>query len=360
MSRAEITVARYHGFGYDCRTLINPNPDMDPVLLVGGAFQQKSAWGRLEAVLAASASVVTVDLPGWGESDLLPSRYGMEFLADALHHVLELAGHRRVYVFGGSYGGAVAFRLAQRHPEQVHALALMGTGARIVEPLRSRLLRTVSLLRAGRLDEFADYSVSLLLSGDGGARIARGPVVRRILSGIFRGISAEDGAKFVENTLRLLDHDLHAVHPPVTVPVLLGTGEHDDFTTPQLCRPLAAYCTDARFTLLRDADHAVHLEVPDALGELLLRFFTGRPLDGLASCHPIEYGVFSQPGFGPSGFGQPGFSQAAVDQAGLEQATAGKGGLEPAGFEQDSAPGDVETPPTPVPASRSHSARSLG
>lgn len=335
MSRAEITVARYRGFGYDCRTLINPNPDMEPVLLVGGAFQQKAAWGRLEAVLAASASVVTVDLPGWGESDLLPARYGMEFLAEALHHVLELAGHRRVYVFGGSYGGAVAFRLAQRHPEQVLALALMGTGARIVEPLRSRLLHTVALLRADRLDEFADYSVSLLLNRDDAGRITRGPAVRRILSGLFRGISADDGAKFVENTLRLLDHDLHAVHPPVTVPVLLGTGEHDDFTTPQLCRPLAAYCTDVRFTLLRDADHAVHLEVPDALAELLLRFFTGRPLDSLAFCHPIEYGSFGQKGF---------------EQNGRERDD----------FEQDGATGDTGAPPAPVPAPRSQSAAALG
>jgi pimeloyl-ACP methyl ester carboxylesterase len=290
MSRVEITVAQYRGYGYDCRTLVNPNPDMLPVVLVGGAFQQKTAWGRLEALLAESASVVTVDLPGWGESDLLPARHSMAFLADALHHVLTLAGHERAHVFGGSYGGAVAFRLAQRHPEQVLSLALMGTPAQVVEPVRSQLLRTVALLRADRIEEFARYSVSLILSKDPSAAIARGAAVRRVLTGIFSAIGPEDGAKFIENTVRLMEHDLHASHPPVAVPVLLGTGEHDDFTTPELCRAVADYCTDVRFTLLRDADHAVHLQVPDALADLLLRFFTRRGLDGLASCHPIEYG----------------------------------------------------------------------
>jgi pimeloyl-ACP methyl ester carboxylesterase len=289
MSRVEITVAHHRGYGYDCRTLVNPRPRLAPVVLVGGAFQQKTAWGRLEALLAESASVVTVDLPGWGESDLLPARHGMDFLAEALHRVLAQAGHRRAHVFGGSYGGAVAFRLAQRHPEQVLSLALMGTPARVVEPVRSQLLRTVALLRADRIEEFADYSVSLLLTKDPAARVARGGAVRRILTGIFRGIGPDDGAKFVENTLRLIGHDLHAVHPRVAVPVLLGTGEHDDFTTPELCRAVADYCADARFTLLRDADHAVHLQVPDALADLLLRFFAGAALDGLASCHPIEY-----------------------------------------------------------------------
>lgn len=288
MSRVEITVARYRGYGYDCRTLINPNPDSLPVLLVGGAFQRKTGWGRLEALLARSASVITVDLPGWGDSDLLPERYPTTFLADALRHVLDLAGHGRVDVFGGSYGGAVAFGLAQRHPDLVRGLALMGTGAAIGEPLRSRLLRTVELLRAGRTREFADYCVSLLLTGDQGARVARGPVVRRILAGVFGGISADDGAKFIENTLRLLRHDLYQPHPPVSVPVLLGTGEHDDFTTPRQCRAVGRYCADARFTLLREADHAVHLEVPDALADLLQRFFSGRSLAGCAGWLPVE------------------------------------------------------------------------
>ncbi len=288
MSRVEITVAQYRGYGYDCRTLVNPNPDLPPIVLVGGAFQQKGAWGRLETLLARSATVVTVDLPGWGDADLLPARYSTAFLADALHHVLGLAGHRRVHVFGGSYGGAVAFRLAQRHPEMVRSLALMGTGATVGEELRSRLLRTVALLRAVRVEEFAVYSVSLLLAGDPGLRVTRGPAVRRILTGVFGSISADDGAKFIENTLRLLRYDLHGAHPPVAVPVLLGTGEHDDFTTPRQCRALARHCTDARFTLLRDADHAVHLEVPDALADLLLRFFAGRSLEGSAAWHSVE------------------------------------------------------------------------
>lgn len=329
MSRVEITVARYRGYGYDCRTVVNPSPELEPIVLVGGAFQQKIAWGRLEALLSASASVVTVDLPGWGESDLLPAWRGIDFLADALHHVLELAGHRRVHVFGGSYGGAVAFHLAQRYPEQVLDLALMGTPASIVEPLRSRLLHTLALLREGRLDEFAEYSANLLLAADSAPHINRGAVVHRILSGLFRGVSPEDAAKYAQNTLRLLGHDLHNPDPRVTVPVLLGTGEHDDFTTPGQCRLLAASCDDVRFTLLRNADHAVHLEVPDALADLLLRFFTGRPLDGLTTCHPIEHFGLDEPG---------------ADLAGVEQGDAR----------------DPGTPAAPLPPPRSRPARALG
>jgi len=285
----ELTACRYGGFAYDCRTRVHPEPALAPVVLVAGAFQHKDAWGRLEDALAAATTVITVDLPGWGGADLLPAGYDMAFLARALGHVLDAAGHDEVHVFGGSYGGAVAFRFAQLFPDRVISLALMGTAARITEPLRSRLLHTVSLLRAGQYAEFARYSTRLILTQDPSAPIARGSAVRRILHAVFAGITHDHAQKYIEHTLRLLGQDLHSPDPLVDVPVLLGTGEHDDFTTPALCRSVAGHCTDARFALLRHADHAVHLEVPDQLADLLLRFFGDRPLDGLDYCHPVQY-----------------------------------------------------------------------
>lgn len=285
----ELTACRYGGFSYDCRTRVHPEPALAPVVLVAGAFQHKDAWGRLEDALAAATTVITVDLPGWGGADLLPAGYDMAFLARALDHVLDAAGHDQVHVFGGSYGGAVAFRFAQLFPDRVLSLALMGTAARIAEPLRSRLLHTVSLLRAAQYAEFARYSTRLILTQDQTAPIARGSAVRRILHAVFAGITPDHAQKYIEHTLRLLRQDLHSPDPLVDVPVLLGTGEHDDFTTPALCRSVAGHCTDARFTLLKHADHAVHLEVPDQLADLLLRFFSDRSLDGLDYCRPVEY-----------------------------------------------------------------------
>jgi pimeloyl-ACP methyl ester carboxylesterase len=285
----ELTACQYGGFSYDCRTRIHPEPALAPVVLVAGAFQHKDAWGRLEDMIAAYTTVITVDLPGWGSADLLPASYDMAFLARALGHILDAVGYREVHVFGGSYGGAVAFRFAQLYPERVLSLVLMGTAACITEPIRSRLLHTVSLLRAGHHAEFARYSTRLLLCQDPAAPVARASAVHRILHSVFADVTADRAQKYIEHTLRLLRQDLHSPEPVVDVPVLLGTGEHDEFTTPAMCRSVAGHCTDARFTLLRNADHAVHLEVPEQLADLMLRFFANGALDGLAYCHPIEY-----------------------------------------------------------------------
>ena len=57
-------------------------------------------------------------------------------------------------------------------------------------------------------------------------------------------------------------------------------------TTAALDRKAARHCTDARFTTIRDADHPVHLERPAEVVDLVTRFLTDRPLDGLDYGNP--------------------------------------------------------------------------
>lgn len=267
------TTLRYCGFRCSVRTLPHPDPATAPVVLVGGAFQRMDGWGRVETRLAERTTLVTVDLPGWGGADLLPARYGYSFIAHALRYLLDAAGHRRIHLFGGSYGAAVAFRYARLYPADVESVALIGAAARLPRPLRAKLRRVVSLLHAGRRDRFAEAATDLVLARAHGAEVARGHAVRRILHGIFHRADAGAAAIFAANTQRLLGGGLYPPGPPLRAPVLLGTGEHDRFTSPHLCREVAAHCADARFVLLPDADHAVHLEVPDALSDLLLGFY---------------------------------------------------------------------------------------
>src|SRR5688572_26006360 len=90
-TRPEVTVTEHKWDGYRCESRIvraTSEPRLAPVLLVGGAFQRKEDWGRIEQGLLAHCDVVTVDLPGWGTADLLPESYGVDFLADALNHIL--------------------------------------------------------------------------------------------------------------------------------------------------------------------------------------------------------------------------------------------------------------------------------
>lgn len=287
--REAIVGSAHQGFTSYCRTLRHPSAQADAVLLLGGAFQVKEAWGPLEAALARTFTVVTVDLPGWGAADTLPETYGMDFLAEALHVLLADAGHSRLHVFGGSYSSAIAYRYAQKFPESVRRLALAGTITQVTPQIRHALRHTLDLLDAGRMHDFAEFGVRLLSTGVA-LRPARQAAVRRILYNVFSRPSAVQQAQYRQNTLRLLNQPLLCPEPPIVAPVLVTVGERDTFTRPDLCREVALTCSDARFMILRDAGHAVHVEVPSQLADLLIRFYTGQATDDLPYCTPMSRG----------------------------------------------------------------------
>lgn len=271
------------------RVCPHPSPSLEPVLLVGGAMQRKEGWGRLEGVLRRESTLVTVDLPGWGGTEVLPARYGLGFLADCLAAVLRAAGVGAVHVFGGSYGSAVAYRLAQRHPHLLRRTALFGALGRIPHGMHARMAETLGHLRDGRRDRFARAVLTAMLNQDPSLRLARRGAVERILYTAFQGIGPVEAAQYEQNTLRLLAPGRFDPFPAPPGPLLFGVGEHDSFTTVRHCREFAACCPGSPFVRLRDADHPVHLRCPDELAGLLQRFFRGEALESVPGCHPVEY-----------------------------------------------------------------------
>ncbi|WP_416973554.1 alpha/beta fold hydrolase [Streptomyces sp. 4F14] len=259
-----------------------------PIVLVGGAFQRKESWGRLEERLIETVPVVTVDLPGWGAADTLPADVGVDFLPSALQEMLRDRGLTRVKIAAGSYGSAIGYRLAQQRPDLVWRLFLMSTMTRIPESARDQIEHSLSLLDRGDLPAFASTTVSLFMCSDPARRIAHGPVVKRILTTRFTNATPDELEKYRLNTRRLLDQDLLCPQPAQSVPTLVVTGEHDDFTRPELCRQVAETCPDSFFATFRDADHMVHLERTGEVADLGLRFFHDVPLADLDYCAVTE------------------------------------------------------------------------
>ena len=94
------------------------------VLLHGlGGFGE--SWRKTIDVLAESADVLAVDLPGYGLSAKPRTRYDLEFFTRVLHGFLEATGVGHVSLVGHSLGGAVAVTYALTHPARVDRLALV-------------------------------------------------------------------------------------------------------------------------------------------------------------------------------------------------------------------------------------------
>jgi pimeloyl-ACP methyl ester carboxylesterase len=96
----------------------------DPVVLVHGLGGAATNWVELIPELVERYRVLVLDLPGHGDSGRLPRGAGVTDFAVAVAAVIEHEHASPALVFGHSFGGHTALRLAHRRPELVRGLLL--------------------------------------------------------------------------------------------------------------------------------------------------------------------------------------------------------------------------------------------
>ncbi len=102
-----------------------------PVLLIHGSGPGVSAWANWRLTIPALAEhhrVIAPDIAGFGYTERPDgAEYNAETWLAHLVGLLDALGLDKVSVVGNSFGGALAMRLACRHPERVDRLVLMGS-----------------------------------------------------------------------------------------------------------------------------------------------------------------------------------------------------------------------------------------
>lgn len=90
----------------------------DPLVLVHGIGSSRRVWDPLVSRLADRFDVITVDLPGFGESDPLPAHVEPvpSTLASSLAELLDELDVSAPHVVGNSLGGWVGLELARLRP----------------------------------------------------------------------------------------------------------------------------------------------------------------------------------------------------------------------------------------------------
>lgn len=291
MSFASSTHERWltvDGYRYICRVVEQPSPVTEPVVLLGGSESDRFSWRRHERWLAQHATMITVDLPGYGEADLLPARYDIGFLAAVLDHMLEALRVPRANLFGACYGGAIALRCAQCHPDRVKRLLLAGMTPEIPVAFKARMRPWLQMRIDGHVEQLASEMTAFFMAPPQPGRVVRrGEALSRVLRRQLLHQTPETVAKLVEHTQRLTSHAWTRPELTVTTPALVFTGEHDTLTPPESGRALAGQL-GSPFVTVKESDHLAPLERDQEVTDLMLRFFTGRPLDGLTYLNEVE------------------------------------------------------------------------
>jgi pimeloyl-ACP methyl ester carboxylesterase len=249
-----------------------------PLLLIHDFLSDRGEWDEVAGPLAERFRVLSVDLPGFGESEKpTPGRFGYDLdrFAAALVDVAGALDAAPLSVCGHGLGAAIAIALAERHPPLVERLVL------VAPPLFGA--KPVSLARVFAVPVVGPVAFKQLYGrGALGWHFRRDvfaagkPAPERIarLYDAFNAPAAREAASATLEALR----DTRAVEARlsrVASPALVAWGRRDVLAPPALGRKLARALPDARLELF-DCGHSPAEETPARFAEAALEFLAPR------------------------------------------------------------------------------------
>jgi pimeloyl-ACP methyl ester carboxylesterase len=241
-----------------------------PLVLLAGIGMSGAAWRPVVPRLAAEREVWSVDLPGFGRSEVLPAGdpYGIEALTAAAELFFEEAGLRRPHVAGNSLGGAVALELGRRDAvASVTAISPAGFAGWPGQQF------------AGRSLELTHWLGALLRPV--APKVVTRPRLRRLLyaqmfahperltpgEAYAHLVTMLDGKGFHEVLTEL---DGHRFEGEIGVPVTIAWGTRDALLLPGQALRARRLLPDARHVWLHGCGHVPMSDDPEQVARVLL------------------------------------------------------------------------------------------
>jgi len=100
-----------------------------PLLFIHGFCETHEMWSDFKTPFLKDFRVITVDLPGFGNSTLPNGGFALADIADALADFLDSLNIKQVVVIGHSLGGYVTLELAKLKPELIKGFCLFHSTA---------------------------------------------------------------------------------------------------------------------------------------------------------------------------------------------------------------------------------------
>ncbi len=251
-----------------------------PLVFVHGLSGCWANWLEQLPVFAAQHRVITLDLPGFGQSPMPAQRISISGYARLLDRLLDMLEIDAAAVVGNSMGGFISAELAIAFPQRVERLVLISaagistTGhqgskrAAVVFKQLETVLAASGAWVASKSDTFARRARlrELLLS-----------VVTLHPDRLPPALAAEQlrGAGkpgFVQGFEAVLDYDIRDRMPEIACPTLIVWGDGDRLIPVHDADVFAELIPNSRKVIFEDTGHMSMLERPAAFNELLEAF----------------------------------------------------------------------------------------
>ena len=241
---------------------VSGNPAGPALVFANSLGTDLRLWEPVLPLLPPELRIIRFDKRGHGLSEISNAPYKMGTLVRDAERILDGLGVRDALFVGLSIGGLIAQGLAAKRLDQVRAVVLSNTAAKI--GTRDMWDQRVAVARAEGLAPMADASMERWFSSgfqtSDEIRYWRQMFMDTSLEGYCGCCVAIAGADFISPTSGL------------RLPVLGIAGSEDGSTPPDLVRETTDLVPGSKFALIRGGGHLPHVEKPEDYARLLTGF----------------------------------------------------------------------------------------
>lgn len=239
-----------------------------PVIFIHAFPLNQTMWDDQCVALQNHCRTITLDLRGFGSSDVPRGPYSMDQMAADVRELTTALGIDRAVLVGLSMGGYVSLAFYRNYPDAVYGLVLADTRATAdTQDARERRLESAKRAERDGAHAIADDMIPLLL---GGTTLERRPEViervrRMIEANSPRGIAgAQRGMAERRDSAYLL--------PAMHLPVLVIAGVEDRLTPIAEAEGLQRRIRGSGLRVIGAAGHLSNMENPEAFNTELSEF----------------------------------------------------------------------------------------
>ena len=100
-----------------------------PLLLIHGFPMNQDVWSTFTESLSQDCRVITIDLPGFGQSPILPGSFSIDQVADSVLSWLKEKNIQKTFIAGHSLGGYITLAMLKKDPGRFPAAILLHSTA---------------------------------------------------------------------------------------------------------------------------------------------------------------------------------------------------------------------------------------
>jgi pimeloyl-ACP methyl ester carboxylesterase len=211
-----------------------------PLVMLHGWGQNLQSLQPMGELLATTAKVHLIDLPGFGKSPPPPADWDTAQYADRIYQYLVDKGIESADMLGHSFGGRVSIRLAAKYPQKVRSITLINAGGlqrqrTLQQSLRSQWVRNIrNAFKISPMyrDELLTWHTQKYGSRD------------YLNAGVLKG-----------TLVKTVSEDLTELAKQIPIPVLLLWGEADTETPVEMGHRYHSLFANSQLITIPNRDH---------------------------------------------------------------------------------------------------------